>query len=213
MRPSSLSCHARLLSSGFRLFSLPVKFAFQYSLTLLLRYRSQVVFRVGSSCLPYSRAISSARYSGYPEFPTAHLYGAVTLSGRPFQAEFEFAITGCPGPHSTSSPSFDREFGLPLCRFRSPLLTASRLISSPPLTKMLQFGGFPTLTGHMGLPMQEVPFGDPRIKGSLRLHEAYRSLARPSSAPEPSHSPDDSRVAKASVRQLDCRTDKATPDC
>ncbi len=33
-----------------------------------------------------------------------------------------------------------------LCRFRSPLLTVSRLISSPAPTKMFQFGAFPILT-------------------------------------------------------------------
>ena len=36
---------------------------------------------------------------------------------------------------------------------------------------------------------QDVQFGDPRIIDSMRLPEAYRSLARPSSAPEPSHPP------------------------
>ena len=35
---------------------------------------------------------------------------------------------------------------------------------------------------------QEVPLGYLRIIGSLRLPGAYRSLARPSSALEPSHS-------------------------
>lgn len=98
---------------------------------------------------------------------------------------------GMPGSTLHIFPVFRRGIRFALRRFRSPLLTASRLISSPPLTKMLQFRGFPTLTGRTGLPVPEVLFGDPRIKGSLRLHEAYRSLARPSSAPEPSHSPDD----------------------
>ncbi len=36
---------------------------------------------------------------------------------------------------------------------------------------------------------QDIPFGHPRFKGSLRLPEDFRSLARPSSAPEPSHPP------------------------
>ena len=143
----------------------------------------------------HSRAISSARYSGYPQSPTVYLYGAVTLYGRPFQAEFEFASTGCAGPQLHIFPAFRRGIRFALCRFRSPLLTASQLISFPPLTKMLQFGGFPTLTGHMGLPMSEVLLGNPRIKGSLHLHEAYRSLARPSSAPEPSHPPDELLIA------------------
>ena len=51
---------------------------------------------------------------------------------------------------------------------------------------MFQFGAFPIITDHYG----EVPFGDPGFIGSLRLPRAYRSLARPSSALEPSHPPD-----------------------
>ena len=54
---------------------------------------------------------------------------------------------------------------------------------------MLQFPPFP-VTDVTDLKGQEVPFGNPGIKGSMRLPQAYRSLARPSSAPEPSHSPD-----------------------
>ena len=38
--------------------------------------------------------------------------------------------------------------------------------------------------------MTGIPFGHPRIEGRLRLPEAYRSLPRPSSAPEPSYPPD-----------------------
>ena len=141
---------------------------------------------------PSSRAISVARYSGYPATLLVYLYGAVTLYGRPFLAEFEFTSTGKPGPQLHISLPFQGGIRFALCRFRSPLLTASQLISFPPLTKMLQFGGFPTPFGDTrGVPALEVLFGDPRIKGSLHLHEAYRSLARPSSAPEPSHSPDD----------------------
>ena len=36
---------------------------------------------------------------------------------------------------------------------------------------------------------QDIPFGHPRFYGSMRLPGAFRSLARPSSAPEPSHPP------------------------
>ena len=36
---------------------------------------------------------------------------------------------------------------------------------------------------------REVPFGDLRIEGCVRLPGAYRSLPRPSSAPKPSHPP------------------------
>ena len=74
-----------------------------------------------------------------------------------------------------------------LCRFHSPLLTASQLISSPAPTKMFQFRAFPILADQLK-KSQEFPLGHPRFKGSLCLPEAYRNLARPSSALEPSHS-------------------------
>eukprot|EP00830_Metopus_es_P018227 TRINITY_DN6262_c0_g1_i4.p1 TRINITY_DN6262_c0_g1~~TRINITY_DN6262_c0_g1_i4.p1 ORF type:complete len:209 (+),score=-31.33 TRINITY_DN6262_c0_g1_i4:74-700(+) len=51
---------------------------------------------------------------------------------------------------------------------------------------MFQFGAFPIITDHQG----EVPFGNPGFIGSMHLPRAYRSSARPSSALEPSHSPD-----------------------
>lgn len=35
-----------------------------------------------------------------------------------------------------------------LCRFHSPLLTASQLISLPAPTEMFQFGAFPIITDH-----------------------------------------------------------------
>ena len=74
-----------------------------------------------------------------------------------------------------------------LFRFRSPLLTESRLLSFPGGTEMVHF---PPLTStelcvHSGMtghdPCRVSPFGHPRIKACLRLPEAYRSLPRPSS--------------------------------
>ena len=79
-------------------------------------------------------------------------------------------------------------FGLP--RFRSPLLTRSRLMSSPPGTEMFHFPGCsfgglwihpPMTTGEGG---RVAPFGNPRIKALWRLPEACRSLMRPSSPPD-----------------------------
>lgn len=87
-------------------------------------------------------------------------------------------------PYNTTFPCEGIRFEL--CRFHSPLLTVSRLISFPAPTEMFQFGAFPIITDHYG----EVPFGDPGFIGSLHLPRAYRSLARPSSALEPSHPPD-----------------------
>ena len=67
----SLSRLFSLFPTGFRVFSHPAKDTFQLSLTLLVNYRSRVVFRIGSLCLPYSRAISNARYSGSVSWPYA----------------------------------------------------------------------------------------------------------------------------------------------
>jgi hypothetical protein len=72
-----------------------------------------------------------------------------------------------------------------LFRFRSPLLTESRLISIPPVTEMFQFTGFAPVTyvfshGYRlsgGFPHSEI-FGSMHI---CRLPEAYRRLPRPSS--------------------------------
>ncbi len=65
----------------------------------------------------------------------------------------------------------------------------SGLISFPAGTEMFQFPAFalrglwiqPAVTGYD--PCRVAPFGNPRIKGCLRLPEAYRSLPRPSSLP------------------------------
>ena len=52
---------------------------------------------------------------------------------------------------------------------------------------MLQFPAFPILTDFANA--KEVPFSHRWIKDSLRLPNAYRSLARPSSALEPGYPP------------------------
>ena len=52
-------------------------------------------------------------------------YGAVTRSGPPFQTVL-----------------VDKRETTGLVRFRSPLLTESRLMSFPPATEMFQFAGF-----------------------------------------------------------------------
>ena len=106
-------------------------------------------------------------------------------------------------PNSTSPQTLRLGIRFALCRFRSPLLTASLLVSFPPPTKMFQSGGFPIPNGTaMGLPWQEVLFGDLRFKGSLRLPGAYRSLARPSSAPEPSNPPNGVTLAQFNVEPV-----------
>ena len=90
----------------------------------------------------------------------------------------------------TSRSDFSGRFSLGCAGFGRPYFRHLLLISFPPPTGMLRFGGFPHLSVRLGfLPRREVPFGYPRIYGRMRLPGAFRSLPRPSSAPEPSHPP------------------------
>ncbi len=65
---------------------------------------------------------------------------------------------------------------------------------------MFHFPPFPILTDRS--EEQEVSFSHRRFTGSLRLPDAYRSLARPSSVLEPSNSPN----GVASRRRVRLRT-------
>jgi hypothetical protein len=177
-----------LFPTGFRFFSHPAKDTFQLSLTLLVNYRSRVVFRIGSSCLPSSRAISNARYSGlvtwsyYVHIRDFHpLWCAV-----PGDFYFHNLDNRRSKPHI--SPWFPMGIRFVLFRFHSPLLTESHLISFPLPTEMLQFRRFPF---HLGMA-QSARRSYSAICGSKRfmpLPATFRSLSRPSSALEPSHPP------------------------
>ena len=114
------------------------------------------MFRQDGSC----PALLKDLCSGFP-------YGAVTRSGPPFQT--------LPVPKTQATG---------LVRFRSPLLTESRLMSFPPATEMFQFAGFASLTYEFsqGYPRGWVaPFGDPGINDRSHLPRAFRSVPRPSS--------------------------------
>ena len=147
LRPlRSLGTTCGLSSVGFRLFSPPFRGTFQLSLALLLHYRSQDVFRIGSLYLPASRAISNARYSGYPQ---SRLFASPTGPSPSMVCRSRHIRLAKPAStrvrYSTSPHPRRAGIRFVLCRFRSPLLTASRLISFPPPTRMLYFGGFPFL--------------------------------------------------------------------
>ena len=101
-----------------------------------------------------------------PASPSSDHYGTVTLCGAPFQGTSCCGLSGGPGPHI--SMQFPARIRLALFRFRSPLLTESRLFSFPLPTKMLQFGRLPFAQSEWPCG-QEVPFGHPRFIGSLRL--------------------------------------------
>ena len=114
------------------------------------------MFRQDGSC----PALLKDLCSGFP-------YGAVTRCGPPFQT--------LPVPKTQATG---------LVRFRSPLLTESRLMSFPPATEMFQFAGFASAPYEFrcGYPRGWVaPFGDPGINDRSHLPRAFRSVPRPSS--------------------------------
>ena len=138
------------------------------------------MFRQDGSC----PALLKDRDPGFP-------YGAVTRYGPPFQT--------LPVPKITATG---------LVRFRSPLLTESRLMSFPPATEMFQFAGFASApyVFRCGYPLGWVaPFGDPGINDRSHLPRAFRSVPRPSSP----------LSAKASTRcpyfALECHTQRQGP--
>ena len=110
-------------------------------------------------------------------------YGTFTLYGATFlktSANLQHAMTGSRNPDEQA-----HRFGL--FRFRSPLLTESRLISTPPGTEMFHFPGysFPCLCIQHGISSHNggwvSPFGNLRFNACVPLPVAYRSLPRPSS--------------------------------
>lgn len=141
---------------------------------------------------------ASHLHAGYPTRATLELplslsdcvYGAFTLYGASFQRT---STSPRREAYGSSEPHISRGFRpgirFALCRFRSPLLTASLLLSFPAGTQMLHFPAFPLLTERAGFTCTGFPFGHPGFYGYMRLARAYRSLSRPSSAPEPSHPP------------------------
>ena len=84
------------------------------------------------------------------------------------------------GDPTTPTAPRRRRFGL--LPFRSPLLGESFLFSPPAGTEMFQFPAFASrMSGMPAFRRRVAPFGNPRVKGRLRLPAAFRSLPRPSS--------------------------------
>ena len=59
------------ISTMFQIFSDASKHTFQLSLTVLVRYRTYVIFRFGGYCPPYSGLISKRPYSGIKQIPNS----------------------------------------------------------------------------------------------------------------------------------------------
>ena len=115
---------------------------------------------------------------------TAYTYGAITLYGAAFQRTStsqllsnclhrrQTTVNGPTTPHTQPLPGITRT-RFSLLRFRSPLLTESRLFSLPVGTEMFHFPTFPPhtlyiqarVTGHDSSWVP--PFGHPRITARL----------------------------------------------
>lgn len=75
---------------------------------------------------------------------SSSVYGAVTLYCAAFQKTSTLDVkTANDKSEHHIHYAFLHNVQFALCRFRSPLITASHLLSFPAPTKMLQFGAFP----------------------------------------------------------------------
>ena len=156
-----------------------------------------------------SHGISRAPcYLGYSSRHGKHFdYGVGTLYDRPFKTvRLYHLVTLTARQNNPKSPTTPNVQRLPaitharfsLIRFRSPLLTESRLLSLPVGTEMFHFPTFPLpalyiQAGVTGSARRPAGFPHSDTLGSqcaYPLPEAYRRLLRPSSAPDAKASTD-----------------------
>ena len=135
---------------------------------------------------PVSHGVSRVpRYSGSRLSAPAFRYGALTLSSRPSHAVLLASSDRdvCPQPRRINPPvwppprSLATTCGISVDVFSCPYLDVS--VQGVPFVRLFDS------THDTGVLLQWVsPFGNLRINGYLLLPEAYRSLSRPSSAPD-----------------------------
>ena len=136
---------------------------------------------------PSSHRVSRVRrYSGYPLPLSSFAYGSLTLYGMPSHAiQLDSSVT-CVGPNPEKSEdlsvwppprSLATTCGISVDVFSSPYLDVS--VQAVPRVHL-----FCSVHADTVLPCRVAPFGNLRIIAYLQLPEAYRSLSRPSSAPD-----------------------------
>ena len=183
----------------FRVCFTPLKgVLFTFPSRYLCTIGRQPVFSLGG----WAPRIQTGFHVSRPTWDTCRLARGFRARGfHPLRRRFPAA---CANASSTMARSRNpaghaRRFGL--LRVRSPLLA-----ESPPGTEMFHFPGcgLRTLWIHARMTPDErrriAPFGNPRIKGRLRLPVDYRGLPRPSSP----------AVAKASIMRPNNLTVKIT---
>ena len=135
---------------------------------------------------PVSHGVSRVpRYSGYNLLNIPFAYGALTLCGRPsqtFRLEI-FSRDDCPQPRRINPTvwplprSLATTYGISFdFSSRSYLDVSVQIVPHVHL--------FYSMHVTWILSMWVAPFGNSRIDGYLLLPETYRSLSRPSSAPD-----------------------------
>ena len=136
--------------------------------------------------LPCSHRVSRVRrYSGYSLSVFSFVYGTLTLCGWLSHAVL-LTSSGhdvCPQPRRINPPvwppprSLATTCGISVDVFSSPYLDVS--VQAVPHVHL-----FDSVHADTVLPCRVAPFGNLRIIAYLQLPEAYRSLSRPSSAPD-----------------------------
>ena len=135
---------------------------------------------------PVSHGVSRVpRYSGSRLSAPAFGYGALTLSSRPSHAVLLASSDHdvCPQPRRINPPvwppprSLATTCGISVDVSSSPYLDVS--VQAVPFLRL-----FCSTQDDWILSSRVAPFGYPRINGYLLLPEAFRSLSRPSSAPD-----------------------------
>jgi hypothetical protein len=186
------------------LFHSPHRGAFHLSLTVLVHYRSLDVFSLGvwSPLLPTELACSVVLRPQRPEVrplsPTGLSPSLVALSSSlRLEVGFLTPWSGASHPHvAPPTPDSLRPGSHLVPQVWAPplsLATTRGILSLPRGTKMFQFPRFPSphllrayasasVCDDPGSPGRVPPFGYPRICACWRLHAAFRSLPRPSSA-------------------------------
>ena len=135
---------------------------------------------------PVSHGVSRVpRYSGFSRTAFSFGYGALTLSSRPSHAVLLASSDHdvCPQPRRINPPvwppprSLATTCGISVDVSSSPYLDVS--VQAVPFLRL-----FCSTQDDWILSSRVAPFGYPRINGYLLLPEAFRSLSRPSSAPD-----------------------------
>ena len=121
--------------------------AFQLSFTVLVSYRSQDVFRVGSCCLPYSDRNPNLPYSGTSSFLLSLRLRGYHPLWRLFPEDFDLTLEKKCWPKHHICAVSRQHIQFALFPFPSPVIRESQLISFPTGTKMFQFPAFPLPCG------------------------------------------------------------------